>query len=62
MSEKMKVMIETIIKKKAENNPMLAKIIMAKLILNGIDMKRLTAETNDDPLMISRLERLAKEL
>jgi hypothetical protein len=62
MTVRIKAIIETIISKKAESNPMLAKIIKAKLILNGIDQKRLTAEANDDPLIIAKLEKLAKEL
>ena len=62
MSLRIKNMIDTLISNKAGNNPALANIIKAKLILNGIDPKRLTDETIDDPLIIAKLERLAKEL
>jgi hypothetical protein len=62
MSSRIKEMIDTLISGKAGNNPVRANIIKAKLILNGIDPKRLTAETIDDPLIIAKLDKLAKEL
>ncbi len=62
MSVRIKEMIDNIISSKAENNPMLAKIIKTKLMLHGIHPNILTAEEDDDPIIIAKLEKLAKEL
>jgi len=62
MTVRVKEMIDEIISTKAANNPMLAKIIGAKLILHGFDSNRLAAEANDDPQVVARLEQFAKEL
>jgi hypothetical protein len=62
MSSRIKEMIDSLIAVSAENNPALANIIKAKLILNGINPKKFTAEVIDDPLIIEKLEKLAKEL
>lgn len=62
MSMKIKEMIDTLISIKSENNPILAKIIRAKLILNGIDPNKLAMEEIDDPLVIAKLEKLVKDL
>jgi len=62
MSSRIKEMIDSLITGNAENNPALANIIKAKLILNGINPKKFTAEVIDDPLTIAKLEKLAKEL
>ena len=62
MPVELKKRIETMISRKVENNPGLAKIIKAKLILSGIDLNKLTAEAIDNPLIIAKLEKLEKEL
>jgi hypothetical protein len=62
MSSRIREMIDSLITSNAENNPALANIIKAKLILNGINPKGLTAEAIDDPNIIAKLEKLAREL
>jgi hypothetical protein len=62
MSSRIKELIDSLIARNAENNPALSNIIKAKLILNGVNPKMLTAEAIDDPLIIAKLEKLAKEL
>ena len=62
MPVELKKRIETMISRKVENNPGLAKIIKAKLIISGIDLNKLTAEAIDNPLIIAKLEKLEKEL
>ena len=61
MTVKIKEMIDTIINSK-ENNPMMVKIIKSKMILHGIDRDRLAAEPYDDPLVIAKIEKLAREV
>jgi hypothetical protein len=62
MSSRILEMIDSLINGNAVNNPALANIIRAKLILNGIHPHKLAAEVIDDPLIIAKLEKLAKEL
>jgi hypothetical protein len=62
MSSRIREMIDSLINSNAEKNPALANIIKAKLILNGINPKGLTAEAIDDPIIIAKLEKLAREL
>ena len=61
MTVKMKEMIDSIISSK-EDNPMLLKIIKSKMILHGIDRDRLATEPYDDPLVIAKIEKLAREV
>lgn len=62
MAGKIKHMIDTLITLRAKDNVMLAGIIKTKLILKGIDPNRFTAQSPDDPAVISKLEALLKDL
>ncbi len=62
MAGKIKTMIDSIIQQRAKNNPMLEGVIRTKLMLKGIDSKKYTAQSDDDPAVISKLEALVKDL
>ncbi|NVN91229.1 MAG: hypothetical protein HXX11_11600 [Desulfuromonadales bacterium] len=62
MTGKIREMVETMISKKAGDNPMLAKIIKTKLIIHGIYPNRSATEADDDPLILAKLEKFEKEL
>ena len=62
MSVKIMEMIDSFISRNMEKNSMLAKIAKAKMVLHGINPNKLSAEQYDDPLIIAKLEKLAKEL
>ncbi len=62
MAGKVKQMIDTIINQRAKDNAMLAGVIKTKLMLKGIDPSKFTAQSPDDPAVISKLEALMKEL
>jgi len=62
MAGKIKQMIDMIITQRAKDNPMLAGVIKTKLMLKGIDANKFSAQSDDDPAIIAKLEIVAKEL
>jgi hypothetical protein len=62
MAGKIKQMIDTIISQRSKDNPMLAGVIKTKLMLKGIDPAKYTAQSDDDPAIIAKLEAVVKEL
>jgi len=62
MAGKIKQMIDTIISQRSKDNPMLAGVIKTKLMLKGIDPAKYTAQSDDDPTIIAKLEAVVKEL
>lgn len=62
MAGKIKMMIESIIEQRAKDNAMLQGVIRTKLMLKGIDPKKYTLQSDDDPAIISKLELLVKDL
>ena len=62
MAGKIKMMIDSIIQQRAKDNPMLEGVIKTKLMLKGIDPKKYTLQSDDDPVVISKLEALVKDL
>jgi hypothetical protein len=62
MAGRIKTMIDSIIEQRAKGNTMLQGVLRTKLMLKGIDPKRYTAQSEDDPAIISKLEALVKEL
>ncbi|HTP64446.1 MAG TPA: hypothetical protein VMJ66_03565 [Geobacteraceae bacterium] len=61
MAGKIKVMIDTLVKQRAQGNSVLEGVVKIKLILKGIDPKMYTPESDDDPAIIAKLEDLIKE-
>jgi hypothetical protein len=62
MAGKIKQMIDSIISQRAKQNPMLAGVIKTKLMLKGIDPNKFTAQSDDDPAIIAKLEAVVKEI
>jgi hypothetical protein len=61
MAGKIKLMIDSIIDQRAKGNAMLQGVIKTKLMLKGIDPKKFTLQSDDDPAVISKLEALLKD-
>ncbi len=61
MQRNVKQMIDTTIDRKAKENPMLARIIRAKLVLKGIDPESLANESDIDPSLVKRIESVLAE-
>jgi hypothetical protein len=62
MAGKIKMMIDSIIEQRAKDNAMLQGVIRTKLMLKGIDPKKYTLQSDDDPAVIGKLEALVKDL
>ncbi len=62
MAGKIRQMIDTIISQRAQSNPMLAGVIKTKLVLKGIDPNKFNRHSDDDPVIIAKLEALLKDL
>jgi len=62
MAGKIKQMIDSIISQRAKQNSMLAGVIKTKLMLKGIDPSKFTAQSDDDPAIIAKLEAVVKEI
>jgi len=62
MAGKIKRLVEVIIEKRAQGNEVAVAFTRAKLILKGIDPGKYTALSPDDPVILRKLETLAREL
>jgi hypothetical protein len=62
MVGRIKRMIDTIIEKRANGNQTIVNTTRAKLRLKGISPDNYTLTSEDDPVIIEKLNSLAKEL
>ncbi len=62
MAGKIRRMIDSVIQQRAMGNPMLEKIIKTKMILKGVNPNKYTLESDDDPIILDKLERMLSEL
>lgn len=62
MAGKIKGMIDYIIKQRAQDNPMLERVIKTKLILKGINPSKYNLQSDDDPVIIKKLEIMLNDL
>jgi hypothetical protein len=62
MAGKIRQMIDSIIDQRAKDNPMLERVIKTKLILKGINPNKYTLQSDDDPLILGKLEKMIAEL
>jgi len=62
MAGKIKRMIDSVIQQRAVGNPMLEKIIKTKMILKGINPNKYSLESDDDPVVLQKLENMLREL
>lgn len=58
MAGRIRQMIDQIIDQRAKDNPMLERVIKTKLMLKGVNPKKYTMESPDDPVVIQKLERM----
>lgn len=61
MAGKIKQMIDAIISQRSKDNPMLVGVVKTKLMLKGIDPNKFTPQSDDDPVIIAKLEAVIKE-
>jgi hypothetical protein len=61
MPGKIKQMIDFIIKQRAQDNPMLERVIKTKLILKGINPSKYNTQSDDDIVIINKLQILINE-
>lgn len=62
MAGRIKQMIDSIIDQRAKDNPMLERVIKTKLILKGINPGKYTLQSDDDPVVLGKLEKMIREL
>jgi hypothetical protein len=62
MAGKIRRMIDSVLQQRAMGNPMLEKIIKTKMILKGVNPTKYTLESEDDPVVLDKLERMLREL
>lgn len=61
MAGKIRQMIDSIIKQRSKENPMLVSIVKTKLILKGIDPAKYTLQSDDDPVVIGKLKAMIQD-
>ena len=62
MAGKIRQMIDSIITQRAKDNPMLERVIKTKLILKGINPNKYTLQSEDDPIVLGKLEKMIADL
>jgi len=61
MPGRIKQMIDFIVKQRAQDNPMLERVIKTKLILKGINPSKYNTQSDDDPVIINKLQILIND-
>ncbi|MEJ2199565.1 MAG: FIST N-terminal domain-containing protein [Desulfuromonadaceae bacterium] len=62
MAGQIRQLIDLIIERKAKDNPMMERVIKAKMILKGINPAKFTAQSEDDPAIIAQLQSMVEAL
>ncbi|RXE56455.1 hypothetical protein ABH15_10285 [Methanoculleus taiwanensis] len=62
MAGQIKRMIETIIRERANGNPVLENTTRTKLVIKGFNPDKYTATSEDDPAKIAELKVIAKDM
>jgi hypothetical protein len=62
MSGKIMQLIDTVIKERAQGNPSLETTTKTKLLLKGIDFRKYTSSSEDDPEVIAKIIQIAQEM
>ena len=62
MPGKVKQMIDQLIAQKSGGNAVVAKVLITKLFLKGIDASKFSATSPDDPAMVAKVGATAKEM
>ncbi len=62
MAGKIKKMIDSLIEIRSGGSQSLASTTRTKLLLKGIDSKKFTEQSEDDPVIIKTIEQIADEM
>jgi hypothetical protein len=62
MTGKIKEMIDLLIEKRSQGNESIASTTRTKILLKGINIKKYTHESEDDPVVINTISQIAKEM
>lgn len=62
MSSRIKSIIDIIIQKRSNGDPLIAEMTKTKMIMKGINPDSYSSSSKDDPEVIEKLLKLAKEL
>lgn len=62
MAGRVKSILEAIIEHRAKGNPTLVAVTKTKLILKGLNPDKYGAQTPDDPVVLKKVEGLARQL
>lgn len=62
MAGKIKRLIDKIIAERSKGDEMLARIIRTKLILKGITPEKYSDQSDDDPVIIRKLEKVLQDM
>lgn len=60
MAGKIKCMIEKIMRERSQGNETLERILRTKMMLKGVNPANYTDESDDDPIVIRKLEKMLK--
>lgn len=62
MAGQIKAMINTIIQQRAQGDKALEHLVLARIMLKGINPDKYTETTEDDPVILSQLENMIREM
>ena len=61
MSGKIKTLIDEIVVKRSNGDPLFERTTKLKIQLKGINIERYNASSDDDPIVIAKLNKIAEE-
>ena len=62
MAGKIKQLIDYVIKERAQGNPSLESTTRTKLLLKGVDSRKYTDSSEDDPEVLAKIKTIAQEM
>lgn len=62
MAGKIIQLIDDLIEMRSQGNPSLASTTRTKLLLKGVDSRRYTSSSEDDPEIIGKIKQIAQEM
>ena len=62
MAGKIKQLIDYVIKERAQGNPSLESTTRTKLLLKGVDSRKYSSSSEDDPEVIAKIRQVAQEM
>lgn len=62
MTGKIKLLIDTLIERRSQGNESIASTTRTKLLLKGINSKKYSEQSEDDPAVIKTIMQIAQEM